>query len=217
MSLDITNLRAKLRRITGEDSTDLSNDDADLLLNQAYWELLDSTPFREKETTSTFSFVDGTRLYQAPSPFEAVQGIAIYDTDDNKHSRLDRMSMAWYEERYDSDTDNKGKPEYYARYGSNFYVWPTPDEAYGGVIYYWTTLTDLSDANDTPEIPQAWHEIILYGAGWRRMVELGDFVRMRELMNVQARQENKLQPVEAKEEVDSRYAGVEVPEELTEI
>jgi hypothetical protein len=216
VSLTVANLIDKLRRHTGEDSTDLPDDDATLLLNQSYWELLDKFPFREKEQASTFSYVDGTRLYAAPSPFEAVQHIVVYDTDDNKHTRLKRMSLKWYEDEYDSDDEAEGKPEYYARYGSNYYVYPTPDEAYGGVIYYWTTLDDLSDSQN-PEPPQVWHEIIMYGAVWRRFLENADYIRAREIKNHQVMLINSTSPVEAKEEGDSRFAGIELPPELTEV
>jgi hypothetical protein len=48
MSIDLVTMRDELRDHLGQDDVELDDDAADLLLNRAYWELLDKFPFREK-------------------------------------------------------------------------------------------------------------------------------------------------------------------------
>lgn len=214
MTIQVSILRTELRDHTGDDTTSLDNDGCDLLLNRSYWELIDKFPFREKEAAATFSYVDGTRLYDVPTSFEAVRHIIVIDDDDDMHVRLKQMDLEVYHQKYVANTDNEGKPEYYIRYNDQFYAYPTPDEAYSGVIEYWKTLTDLSDYQD-PELPQVWHEIILYGAVWRRLLEFRELLAAREFKNHQIALINSTSPVQAKEEADTSLAHVEVPEDIT--
>jgi len=218
MTLNLDTLRDKLRVHTGEDDTDLTDSDTDLLLNQSYWEVMDKFNFREKERRVTFTLVADARDYNAPSPFEALQNIAVVDTY-GQHNYLKRMTPAKYEEEYTSgDNESKGIPTHYIRRQNKITLFPTPDIAYDAVMYYWTTLSDLEEGVvDEPNMPQVWHEIVLYGAVARRMMELSDFTRAREVRNFQAQLISTTSAVEEKEEADSRYSGVNVPQELTEI
>lgn len=218
MSMNLDTLRTKMRKHTGEDEFDVDDPDVDLLLNQSYWELMDKFPFREKERKSETAFVADQRLYVAPSPFEALQHIAVVQDvnagDSGQHTKLRRMDLKWYEDQYATGDGNTGLPTHYARRDNGFYAWPTPDLAYGMVVYYWTTLADLVADIDVPDMPQVWNEIIMYGGAWRRLLELGDMVRSRELRNHQVGLINSTQPVEAKEEGDSRFVGIDLPEEM---
>ena len=218
-------MRGKVRMISGEDDIDLTDIAVDLLLNQSWWEIMDKFPFREKERTLRFDMVVGKRDYLVPQPFEAIQTISIISTSENseegKHSRLERMTPEWYETQFDETagtTPPRGTPEKYMRRENGMIVFPSPDLAYEAVIYYLTTLADLEEGVvDTPVVPQVWHEIIYFGGGWRRLLELGDFVRAREIKNHQVTLINSTSPVEAKEEGDTHLGGVELPRELTEI
>ncbi len=221
--LSVEQMRNKVRVITGEDSTDLDNTDADVLLNQAWWEIMDKFPFREKERTQRFDMEIGKRDYPCPQPFEAIQNLSIVTPEDGAHRRLERMTTTFYEENYKEDTtvstvtDQKGTPERYFRRQDGLVVLPTPDKAYEALIYYWITLADLEKGDvDFPVIPQVWHEIIYLGGTWRRLLELGDFVRSREIKNHQIALINSTSPVEAKEEGDTHLGGVDLPPELTE-
>lgn len=216
MPIAIGTLRTELRDHTGDDATTLDDQAADLLLNRSYWEITDKFPLREKETAATFSFEAGIRLYNVPTLFEAVRHIIISDTSDNKHVTLRQMDLEVYHSKYDSDVDARGKPTHYIRSGSQFYVFPTPDKTYNGVIEYWKGLSDLSDFNTVPDMPRVWHEIILYGAVWRRLLELRELVAAREFKNHQIALVNSTSPVQAKEEADTSRAHIEIPEEITQ-
>ena len=210
MTLDITSLRTELRDHLGVDDNDMPDDEADLILNRAYWELLDKFPFREKETSGVFQTVIGTNLYGMPSPFDALRQLSIEDLNTLKHTPLKRMTIYEYEQLFNAQTTTQAKPWGYVREGCAARLFPTPDNIYNITIKYWTVLADLSDSNTTPPIPQVWHEIILYGGLWRAYMKLGDFARCNQTKAHQATLIDTVAPVEAKEEFDSHTAGVEV-------
>lgn len=209
MGIQIADLRTKLRKATGTDSADLPDIDADLLLNQAYWELLDKFPFREKEVRGTFETIVGTRSYNAPSPFEALRHLAIRDLNSPQHTPLDQMGLDVYEQQYNEEESSRGKPTHYVREGCQIVLFPTPDDIYTITIRYLTVLADLSTTQN-PNIPQSWHEIILLGGIWREFVELGDWQRVMAAKSLQQNLINSSVPEEAKEEVDTRRAALEV-------
>ena len=216
--LSVTELRDGFRRLTGEDSGDVTDTEVNLLLNKSFWEISDKFPFREKETFECFTFTVGSRLYAAPDPFEAVIGISIVDDVNNGHTPLERKTIDWYQQNYDEDTANRSKPSAYIRTDGGYFVWPTPDVAYEGEIYYYITLANLEDDADFPNVPRVWHEIIELGAAHRRLLELRDFVGARELKNEQAIKINTTEPVAAKEAaMDSNRSSLSVPVEIFEV
>jgi hypothetical protein len=213
MGLQVTDLINKLRKATGQDEDDLSDDDATLQLNISYWEIIDKFPFREKEVRVTFPTVAGERAYNCPTPFEALRHLAILEEATNveseQHTPLDQMGHDPYEQKYNEAADNEGKPTHYVRDGCMIILYPTPDDVYTITMRYWTTLDDLSDSQN-PNIPQSWHEIIYLGALWREFLDIGDHQRMASTIKVQERLINAAVPVEAKEEVNNPRAGLEV-------
>lgn len=214
MSIDVPTLIGELRaNLGGLDSTDLSDNDALLLLNREYWALIDRFKFREKEVTASFPTVSHIRLYQVPSPFEALRQLSIEDINTFAHTTLERMTEYDYENNYVNDSVNEAKPTHYVRTGAGIYLWPTPDLAYTIVFKYWTTLNDLDSVNNTtPAMPQVWHEIILLGGTWRGFIRFGDYARSaaaksssHDLINDYI---NNL--VAAKEETDTHRGGLDV-------
>lgn len=209
MSIALESLRSELREHLGVDEVELDNDACDLLLNRAYWELLDKFPFREKEVSATFDTVDGTLLYSMPSPFEALRQLSIENPDTYEHTYLRKWDEREYEENYNSDEDSRGYPTHYVREGCSVRLWPTPDDAYTITIKYLTVLEDLSDDNTDPGIPQTWHEVILFGALWRGYLRFGDHLRMRSTKDMWNQSLAGLKPTEAKEEADTHYAALQ--------
>jgi hypothetical protein len=193
MGLSVTQLIAKLRKATGQDDQDLTDDDATLQLNIAYWEVIDKFP--------------------CPTPFEALRHLALLETAANttseQHIPLDQMGHDVYEQKYNEADDQEGKPTHYVREGCMMVLFPTPDDVYTLTMRYWTTLDDLSDTQN-PNIPQSWHEIIYLGALWREFLDIGDHQRMASVIKLQERMINSAIPVEAKEEVNNPRAGLEV-------
>jgi len=200
-----------LRQHLGLDEDDLTDEDALLLLNKSYWELLDKFPFREKEVTAAFSTTASINLYAVPSPFEALKSLSIQNPDDDKLSPLVRINQKEYDRKFVNNTDDEDFPTEYYREKNCIKLWPTPDDEYTITIRYWTVLDDLIGAVDeTPGFPQNWHEILGYGALWRGYLRLGDIVRCERIKNLHAQLINTTVPVESKEEIDSPTAGIEV-------
>lgn len=210
MGLDLDQLREDLRDATGTDEDDLPNTKADRYLNRSYWEIIDKFHFREKEVTVTWPTIIGVRLYNMPEPFEALRKLAIKVPSSNEHLVLDRISIDTYENNYDPDDDSEGQPIKYVREGCAVRLLPTPDAVYEITQKYWTVLADLTNDNNTPPIPQSWHEIILFGAIWRAFVAFGDWPRADGAKKHQISLIDSSVPVEAKEEEDSPRAGLEV-------
>lgn len=209
MSLNVAQMTAKLRKISGIDINDLSDADVLLNLNISFWEIMDLFEFREKEQTTTFNTVAGTILYPAPTPFDAIQGLSIEDVSSKQHTILERMDVSEYENDFVNNTDARSKPIKYYREGTNVGLWPTPDAVYTITEKYLTTLADL--AINAPSCPQSWHEIILFGGIYRSFLDVGDKTSAAYFRKEQANMSNMRVPTKAKEEkMDNKYAGLNV-------
>ena len=214
MSIDIPTLVSELRvNLGGLDTTDLGDTDALLLLNRAYWELIDRYKFREKEVTAKFQTVAGVSFYTTPQPFEAIFLVSIEDIYTYQHITLDRMTQFEYENLYVNDPtgQDQKKPTKYLREANGFRLWRTPDQAYTITIKYWTVLADLANvANTFPGPPQVWHEVILQGATSRGFRRLGDYQRAQAAQAEFERLNSVYQLVPAKEEADTHRGGLDV-------
>lgn len=222
MTLILSVLRSEVREHLGlGDETSLSDSDRtenwkdadiDRLLNRSFWEISDKFPFRLKEGSITRTLTAGERTYAMPAPYEALTMISIVDLVSGEHTPLDRMSMVDYESQYVDDEDAWGVPSKYVREADNYILWVTPDDVYPLVVKFLTPFDDLSDANDDPNdsMPRVWHEIILYGAIARGFDRQKNPNMGTLFLNRQVRLINSTSPVEAKEEDDSRHAGLDV-------
>lgn len=217
MTLVLADLENELQEHLGLDDTDKGQapwtiDKIDLLLNRSYWAIAYKTPFREKEISSTFSTVAGTRLYSLPTLFEALRQLSVEDPNDFSHLPIQRTTVYDYEKRYVNDPTgvDQDKPLWYTREGLGIRLLPTPDKVYTITIKYWSTLADLSSTNITPPIPQVWHEIILFGAIFRGFLRMGDYARAQAAKAHFKELIGELEPVESKEETDTHLGGVDV-------
>jgi hypothetical protein len=209
MALDVPTMITELQAYVGQDTSELPQANALLLLNQSWWEIIDKFQFREKEFTATFATTAGTRNYEVPQPFEALRQVSITDSSDSQHIKLLRMIPNVYENVYNEDSSQQDIPTQYVREGCMIRLWPTPDQAYTITLKYMSVLPDLSTTNYTiPTVPQVWGECILYGAVWRQYARLGDLTRSAFFKNLQVGLINSTSPVETKEEYDSKESGL---------
>lgn len=206
MGLTLQQMRDKVRKPLGVDEDDLPNTDVDLLLNTSWWEVADIFEFREKETKRSYNTVIGTNSYPVATDIEGLQQVVITDPTSNQHTTLDPMSLLVYESDFVDDTNAQGKPRNYVRRGSEVILYPTPDKVYPIIEYYWKTLTDL--ASGGPAIPQAWHEIIVYGAVYRGFADFGDYNRSRAAKQMQMELISVKDTPEAQEKFDRPYASL---------
>lgn len=209
MSISLALLRTELRDHLGVDDIDLPNSDADLLLNRSWWEVMNKFDFREKEASRTFTTVAGTRSYANPVTQEAVQSVWVSDLYDGTRKQLDQLEIPTFEARYDSDTDARGKPEVYTRQNADMLLDPVPDDVYTITVYHLAILSDIPAGG--PDVPQEWHEIILFGAIYRGFLRMGLHNRAKAIRKEQVDMISSTVPVRSKEQTDSRMAHVEVP------
>lgn len=212
MSINVSTLIDELRvHLGGLDSTELSDTDALLLLNRAYWELIDKYKFREKELTASFPLVAGEAFYQVPQPFEAIQLLSIEDVNTFRQTTLDRMTQFEFENIRTADPNDVDKPTKYLRENAGIRLWKTPDQIYTLTIKYWTILDDLvKGVTVLPGPPQAWHEVILHGGIARGFRRLGDYTRADAVMTEYDRLNNVYELVPSKEAADTHRGGLDV-------
>lgn len=210
MSLSVLQMTNKIRKDTGIDINDLSDADILLNLNLSWWEVADKFEFREKEKSTSFSTVSGTILYNAPTPYEAIQGLYIEDNNSKQRTPLRFMEDFEYEQLFVNTSDARGVPTRYYRKNNQIGLWPTPDGSYTIYEDYLITLADL--AVSAPPIPQVWHEPIMFGGIYRCFLDVGDKVNGSYFRKEQADMINTTSPTKSKEEkTDMRWAGVSVP------
>jgi hypothetical protein len=120
------------------------------------------------------------------------------------------MSADYYEQVYNEDEKEQGKPTHYLREDCFARLWRTPDQIYTIVIRRLITLDDLSDTTTLSMLTRVWDEIIVFGAVWRVFIDLGDFARANQMKTHQISLINTIEPTEAKENIDTSRAGLEV-------
>ncbi len=202
-------LRTEIRLATGQDSDDLPDSDADLLLNRTYWEILEKLHVKEVEASTTFATVIGQREYTLPPSFESLRLSAAVDPDSDVHTPLDVISIRDYEAKYVDNSDSQAVPTRYFRASGSIVLWPTPDAVYTIVLHYRSQLDDLSDSNIEAQLPKSWQELLIYGATARAFFRLNDYDKGKPAMSVYTQALNSAVPVEAKEEIDRAYAGAQ--------
>ena len=110
----------------------------------------------EQRSTATLD----DRYTQLPQGFlEAVR--FHLDTDERPIELLTPLAM---QKRRQENSDAGGKPKYYAIIGGQIEVWPTPDAAYTGELYYYTRTAPLDDNTASNWILDHFPDVYLYGA-----------------------------------------------------
>lgn|SRR5690606_9580117 len=213
MGLDLTSLRNGIYKPIGiePNSPEMPFVDVDLYLNRAFWEIQNKFPLKEKHVTSTFQTTAGIRNYDVSYPTEAVLHIAIEEPTRKEHIPLDKITANTYESIYRDDEEEWGMPTKFVLEGCIVRFWRTPDQEYTVIIRRLVALNDLGVLVTTPNVPNVWHEIILYGGLWRAYIDVGDHVRANNIKLLQSELINTIVPTEAKEEqTNTSLAHVEV-------
>ncbi len=217
MSLTVTRMISLLRKgLGGITATELPDADAEELLNMSLWELEDKYPFETKETVFTSTLKVNKFEYNLGgiSRLDALVSISWVDTNGQSH-KLDRMTRARYDEIFEDGTgsDPVGPPVQFLREGNVLTVWPPPSDEEDGKtlnIALKESVESLSGGADTTGLPRNWDELVLMGAISRGHFYSLDYSQARESRNFQVGVIRSTVSTEAKEEEDSRYAGLEV-------
>lgn len=208
MSLTLALLRTDLRDHLGKNTSSLPDADADRLLNRSWWALASQLRFNERDAVDAFTTVAGTEGYALPIDSDAVQRVRAKDPDTldwHALTRIDDWSM--FGRETDAE-DHENFPTHYSRRGTEFVLWPIPDDAYDIEVKYLRTLDDIQSSG--PEAPQEWHEVILWGAVARGFFADGDWDRGTKAQAQQALYIQSLDTQEIRETEDRSLSGMRV-------
>ena len=100
------------------------------------------------------------RYTQLPSGFmEAVR--FHLDVDERP---IDLVTPVYMQTKRQGNADTTGRPQVYSVIAGQIEVWPTPDAAYTGELYYYARTAGLSDSNTSNWILDYFPDAYLYGA-----------------------------------------------------
>src|SRR5580704_2340688 len=106
------------------------------------------------ESTLDFSTISGTSLYPQPSDWARDRSIRETDTQ----MELTQVSLR----DIDQSPTATGAPLFYSLDGTNYHLYPTPDQAYPMEIRYWKLPALLVNDTDTPAIPDTYQRMLIY-------------------------------------------------------
>lgn len=209
MSLDLAQMRKLVRKgLGGLSIEDLPNPDVDLYLNMSLWELESKFPFKEKECRSDAATVMGENEYQLPTTMDAIISVSVMV--DGERRKLKRMSFDTHDEIYNEIEGKYGVPTHYKRRNNTLVLWPTPNAVYPVSLVFWKSVRSLLEGDTIePNLPRNWHEIVVEGAIVRGHFFQEDYDEAAKAKNFQVGNIRSSVPTEAKEEGDSRWAGVQ--------
>lgn len=109
----------------------------------------------EQRSTATID----ARYTQLPQGFmEAVR--FHLDVDERP---IDLVTPVFMQTKRQGNVDTAGRPQYYAVIAGQIEVWPTPDSAYTGELYYYARTSPLDDSNTSNWILDHFPDAYLYG------------------------------------------------------
>jgi hypothetical protein len=216
MSLSLADFRRLLRKGLGNlDTGDLSDDDCDEILNISLWDIEDKFPFELKETLYSTSLVEGQIIYNLTgvSNLDSLHSVAIVD-ENSKRNKLARMTRAEYDINHIGAEESYGFPKKYMREGNALYLEPIPSLDEDGLsleISIREGLASLAEGSqEVSGLPRNWDEIVLQGAIVRGHNLNQDYDLRDKALNYQVGMIRSAVTTEAKEEGDSRFAGLNV-------
>jgi hypothetical protein len=207
MTFTVENLQDDIRDALGLDSDDEDGSTTKInrLINRSWKEIQNNFPLRAKDDIHSITTVDGTHEYALADDHDSFVRVTVRNPTSLEETTLERIEVDEFAERYNTDEDHRAIPTAYTPREGNLWLTPVPDEEYEVTVYYKSVLPDISASVD-----QRLYDIILYGASWRGFFNGGDHNRAVSTKALQTSLIKDHNPPEAKDEQDSRMAGVEV-------
>lgn len=202
----LASMRTWLRRaLLGRD--DLTDDELDLWINDAYLDVCTSVDIDELKASIALTTVAGQMLYNLPYVVSSTQSAALIDTTLYSGGiPLNKADKVWYREQ-----ENKSdRPEVFFREGEVLVLYPTPDKAYTISIDFRVRPLPLSDDTDSPIIGQEWHRAIRLGARQKAFDDLQEFEKALPAENSYTNAVRRRNNREASED-ERRVIGSSVP------
>lgn len=161
--MDKEQLRTRTRQLAGAELDGLrSDDELDLIIEEAYGQVGALTAWKWREASETVSTVADQTEYELPDEVDEPQGFFITDAPGQSIPiALHEVTLRDLLTRLDP-TDTK-LPRYYALTGArDFRVGPTPDDEYTIEVYGLAPLEGLDLDSDEPEWDSRFHPAIAY-------------------------------------------------------
>jgi len=207
MSMSLEVMRKLVRRgLGGLTTEDLPDGEVDLYLNMSLWELESKFPFKEKEARTQMETVPSQGEYSLPETLDAIISVSVHH--EGAAHKLKRLSFDQHDEIFNEK--RTGTPTHYKRRDRTLVLWPIPATAMPLHIVMWKSVASLLETEDEPNLPRNWHEIVVEGAVVRGHFYQEDYDEAVKAKNFQVGNIRSSVPTEAKEERDSRFAGVRV-------
>lgn len=221
-SMTLSQMRRLLRRGLGNLSeTDLTDVDADEMLNISLWKIWQKFKFKERECRIYTETTDGVSDYglDEDAVLDSIITVGIKNgaqADEGQYSKLALIDHEEYDVLHNTREDNRGKPTRYYRLQHTLILWPTPDAGPDGagytirVVFYRTAATLLEGTLETTALPTDWDRVVLKDA-----IAFGHF--LNEDYNLEALAQNSFQEdmrdaklIRDTEIQDGRYSGLKV-------
>lgn len=166
---------------------------------QAALRFYEAERFWFTEGESTASTVVGQQNYAVPTDY--LEGDMMTVTDDDLRYRLKRRPWTWYRAKL-IDPDFKARPDDWAYYADQFWLYPIPDKVYTLTLSYLQRLTVPTSYTDTTDWfthgeelirSRAKYDLLMHSAPEKdhNMIQRMERAEQRALFNLRAKSEQK--------------------------
>lgn len=121
----------------------------------------DSFHWRWLEKTSTFNTVANQLSYDLPSDIDGYKILSLKQTTNDL--KLYFIPQEEFDRLYPDPTEHTGNPVCYTLFANAIRLYPTPSSAIQITIRYVKTITALTDAAVSGDIPAKWDDVVLEG------------------------------------------------------
>jgi len=160
-------LRTRARQFCGmENSLFITDSELTGYLNQSICDLESQLEaagaFERKPQSASFTCTAGTETTPTPTGALAVYGV---DLSVNSTTRtLDRIEFDDRNMFREYSVPTNGTPAFFRVDGTSIYLYPTPNRAYSGTVYYYRGHVDLSADTDTYDGVNGWDNYAVWSA-----------------------------------------------------
>ena len=181
-----------------------------LWINKAYRKLCAMIDISELNGSLSINTTVGQNQYALPKQVAWIKRVPLVDTSLYPLTggrNMEKTDLNTYRELADppSGYNYNWGPYKYFRYGRVLVLWPTPIAVKAVTVDFRVRPLDLVNDNDSPILPEEWHESLLLRARYVAFRSLqmfdkaglaqNDFVTsIRELLNTDAEEESTAQP-----------------------
>ena len=152
MALTLANMLDELRLVVGRDDSDLSDTQLTRWLNMAQHRVAEMYTFQEMLDEFASACVEDQKRYGFPERMKEI--ISLVLVDGSMSRKLTQVGRRTFDtlEPYPESGVVSGKPTHYVLQGTNFELFPIPDDTYTLKIYCSVFPADLSGDTDASDL-----------------------------------------------------------------